>query len=117
MIFEPVLSPKIFLVDVCLNFASVTFLLHVLELDHLAVKHYWLKNNCNSILLYLISTLFIIILIIMVEFLQCYCGQSLCSVILIPQIWMQEVIVLTFLIQCCMTWITIKPFGIKFAIF
>ena len=40
MIFEPVLPPKIFLLDLCLNFASVKFLLHVLELDHLAVKHY-----------------------------------------------------------------------------
>ena len=86
MIFEPVLPTKIFLLDLCLNFASVMFLLHVLELDHLAVKHYWLKNNCNSVLLYLISVLFIIILILMVEFSQWYFGQTLCSVILIPQI-------------------------------
>ena len=40
VIFEPVLPPKIFLLNLCLNFASVMFLLHVLELDHLAVKQY-----------------------------------------------------------------------------
>ena len=40
VIFEPVLPPKIFLLDLCLNFASVMFLLHVLELDRLAVKQH-----------------------------------------------------------------------------
>ena len=40
VIFEPVLPPKIFLLNLCLNFASVMFLLHVLELDHPAVKQY-----------------------------------------------------------------------------
>ena len=57
VIFEAVLPPKIFLLDFCLNSASVMIVLHVLD---------------NCVLFHLISELFIIILIIMVEFSQCY---------------------------------------------
>ena len=80
VIFEPVLPPKIFLLEIiCASILLVSYFYCMCwGIDFwktkLTVKQYWHKNNRNSVLLYLISALFIIILIIMVEFSQCYVG-------------------------------------------